>query len=43
MPLKEIEKAEVTCLIDNTVDILLQNTKVAYRPFLNENSNNLNE
>src|SRR6476469_2553567 len=37
MPLKEIEKAEVTCLIDNTVDILLQNTKVAYRPFLNEN------
>jgi metal-dependent hydrolase (beta-lactamase superfamily II) len=37
MPLKEIEKAEVTCLVDNTVDILLQNTKVAYRPFLKEN------
>jgi hypothetical protein len=36
MPLKEIEKAEVTCLVDNTVDILLQNTKVANRPFLNE-------
>ena len=36
MPLKEIEKAEVTCLVDNTVDMLLQNTKVAYCPFLND-------
>ena len=37
MPLKEIEKTEVTCLVDNTVDILLQNTKVAYRSLLTEN------
>jgi 7,8-dihydropterin-6-yl-methyl-4-(beta-D-ribofuranosyl)aminobenzene 5'-phosphate synthase len=37
MPLKEIENAEVTCLVDNSVDILLQNTNIAYRPSLDEN------
>lgn len=37
MPLKDIESAEITCLIDNSVDILLPNTKVAFRPSLNEN------
>jgi 7,8-dihydropterin-6-yl-methyl-4-(beta-D-ribofuranosyl)aminobenzene 5'-phosphate synthase len=37
MPLKDIERVEVTCLVDNNVDILLPNTKVAYRPSLDEN------
>jgi 7,8-dihydropterin-6-yl-methyl-4-(beta-D-ribofuranosyl)aminobenzene 5'-phosphate synthase len=37
MPLKEIDSAEITCLVDNSVDILLPNTKVAFRPSLNEN------
>ena len=37
MPLKDVESAEVTCLVDNSVDILLPNTKVAYRPALDEN------
>jgi 7,8-dihydropterin-6-yl-methyl-4-(beta-D-ribofuranosyl)aminobenzene 5'-phosphate synthase len=37
MPLKDIDRAEVTCLVDNSVDILLPNTKVAYRPSLDEN------
>ena len=37
MPLKDIENAEVTCLVDNTVDIQLPNSKVAYRPSLDEN------
>jgi 7,8-dihydropterin-6-yl-methyl-4-(beta-D-ribofuranosyl)aminobenzene 5'-phosphate synthase len=37
MPLRDIESAEVTCLVDNSVDILLPNTKVAYRPSLDEN------
>jgi 7,8-dihydropterin-6-yl-methyl-4-(beta-D-ribofuranosyl)aminobenzene 5'-phosphate synthase len=37
MPLKDIERAEITCLVDNSVDILLPNTKVAFRPYLNEN------
>ena len=36
-PLKDLEKAEVTCLADNTVDILLPNTELAYRPSLGEN------
>jgi 7,8-dihydropterin-6-yl-methyl-4-(beta-D-ribofuranosyl)aminobenzene 5'-phosphate synthase len=35
--LKELENAEVSCLVDNNVDILLPNTNVAYRPFLSEN------
>jgi 7,8-dihydropterin-6-yl-methyl-4-(beta-D-ribofuranosyl)aminobenzene 5'-phosphate synthase len=37
MPLKDIDRAEVTCLVDNSVDVLLRNTKVAYRPSLDEN------
>lgn len=37
MPLKDIERAEVTCLVDNSVDVLLPNTKVAYRPSLDQN------
>ena len=37
MPLKDIESAEVTCLVDNSVDVLLPNTKVACRPSLDEN------
>jgi 7,8-dihydropterin-6-yl-methyl-4-(beta-D-ribofuranosyl)aminobenzene 5'-phosphate synthase len=37
MPLKDIDRAEVTCLVDNSVDILLPNTKVAYRHSLDEN------
>ena len=37
MALKEIEKAEVTCLIDNNIDVSLPNTQVAYRPSLGEN------
>lgn len=37
MPLKDLEKVEVTCLADNNVDILLPNTQVAYRPALGEN------
>jgi len=34
MRLKEVEKLEVTCLVDNYVDILLPNTEVARRPSL---------
>jgi 7,8-dihydropterin-6-yl-methyl-4-(beta-D-ribofuranosyl)aminobenzene 5'-phosphate synthase len=37
MPLEDIESAKVTCLVDNSVDVLLPNTKVAYRPSLDEN------
>lgn len=37
MPLKELEKLKITCLIDNNVDVLLPNTQVAYRPILGEN------
>jgi 7,8-dihydropterin-6-yl-methyl-4-(beta-D-ribofuranosyl)aminobenzene 5'-phosphate synthase len=37
MPLKDIDSAEITCLVDNSVDILLPNTNVAFRPSLNEN------
>src|SRR5262245_36012612 len=37
MPLKDIDRAEVTCLVDNSVDVLLPHTKVAYRPILDEN------
>lgn len=32
MQLKELEKIKVTCLIDNSVDMLLSNTEVAHRP-----------
>ncbi len=34
MILKELEKVEVTCLVDNNVDVLLPNTEVAHRPVL---------
>jgi 7,8-dihydropterin-6-yl-methyl-4-(beta-D-ribofuranosyl)aminobenzene 5'-phosphate synthase len=34
MILKEIEKVEVRCLVDNNVDVLLPNTEVAHRPVL---------
>ncbi len=37
MPLREVEKAEVTCLVDNNVDVLLPNTEVAHRPILPAN------
>jgi 7,8-dihydropterin-6-yl-methyl-4-(beta-D-ribofuranosyl)aminobenzene 5'-phosphate synthase len=37
MPLKDIDRADVTCLVDNSVDVLLPHTKLAYRPPLNEN------
>jgi 7,8-dihydropterin-6-yl-methyl-4-(beta-D-ribofuranosyl)aminobenzene 5'-phosphate synthase len=34
MTLRELEKVEVTCLVDNNVDVLLPNTEVARRPVL---------
>jgi 7,8-dihydropterin-6-yl-methyl-4-(beta-D-ribofuranosyl)aminobenzene 5'-phosphate synthase len=37
MILKEVEKVEVTCLVDNNVDVVLPNTEVARRPILNKN------
>ena len=37
MALKEIEKAEVTCLVDNNIYVTLPNTQVAYSPSLGEN------
>jgi 7,8-dihydropterin-6-yl-methyl-4-(beta-D-ribofuranosyl)aminobenzene 5'-phosphate synthase len=37
MPLREVEKVEVTCLVDNNVDVLLPNTEVAHRPVLGQN------
>ena len=37
MPLRDLEKAEVTCLVDNNVDILLPNTQLACRPSLSGN------
>jgi 7,8-dihydropterin-6-yl-methyl-4-(beta-D-ribofuranosyl)aminobenzene 5'-phosphate synthase len=37
MPLREVESVEVTCLVDNIVDVLLPNIKVAIRPSLTEN------
>src|ERR687894_121683 len=37
MILKEVERVEVTCLVDNTVDLLLPNTEVAHRPILTRN------
>ncbi len=35
--LREVESVEVTCLVDNNVDVLLPNTKVARRPVIAEN------
>ena len=37
MTLKDLDRAEVTCLVDNIVDVLLPDTKIAYRPSLDEN------
>lgn len=37
MPLKEVEKVEVTCLVDNNVDVLLPETDVARRPVIAKN------
>lgn len=37
MLLKEVEKLEVTCLVDNNVDVLLPSTKVARRPIIAKN------
>ena len=37
MILKEVEKVEVTCLVDNNVDVVLPNTEVARRPVLTSN------
>jgi 7,8-dihydropterin-6-yl-methyl-4-(beta-D-ribofuranosyl)aminobenzene 5'-phosphate synthase len=37
MILKEVERVEVTCLVDNNVDLLLPNTEVAHRPVLTRN------
>lgn len=37
MLLKEVDKVEVTCLVDNNVDVLLPNTDVARRPVLTKN------
>jgi 7,8-dihydropterin-6-yl-methyl-4-(beta-D-ribofuranosyl)aminobenzene 5'-phosphate synthase len=37
MTLKEVEKLEVTCLVDNNVDLLLPNTEAARRPVLTRN------
>jgi 7,8-dihydropterin-6-yl-methyl-4-(beta-D-ribofuranosyl)aminobenzene 5'-phosphate synthase len=37
MVLREVDSVEVTCLVDNTVDVLLPTTKVAHRPVLAEN------
>jgi 7,8-dihydropterin-6-yl-methyl-4-(beta-D-ribofuranosyl)aminobenzene 5'-phosphate synthase len=37
MILKEVENVEVTCLVDNNVDVLLPNTEVARRPVLARN------
>jgi len=37
MPLIEVDKVEVACLVDNTVDVLLPSTDVAVRPVLAEN------
>ena len=36
MKLNEIDKVEVTCLVDNHVDLLLPNTQVANRPSVRE-------
>ena len=37
MILREVERVEVTCLVDNNVDIVLPNTAVAHRPILTTN------
>lgn len=37
MVLKDVEKVQVTCLVDNNVDILLPNTEIAHRPVIAKN------
>jgi 7,8-dihydropterin-6-yl-methyl-4-(beta-D-ribofuranosyl)aminobenzene 5'-phosphate synthase len=37
MILKELDKVEITCLVDNNVDLLLPNTEVARRPAVSRN------
>ena len=37
MILKEVERVEVTCLVDNNIDVVLPNTEVARRPVLARN------
>src|SRR5574338_1438160 len=37
MKLNEIDKVEVTCLVNNHVNLLLQGTEVAHRPSVTEN------
>lgn len=37
MPLKEIDKVTITCLVDNNVDVLLPETEVARRPVMTKN------
>jgi 7,8-dihydropterin-6-yl-methyl-4-(beta-D-ribofuranosyl)aminobenzene 5'-phosphate synthase len=35
--LLDVDKVEVTCLVDNNVDVLLPNTEIAHRPAISEN------
>lgn len=37
MTLKEVDKVEITCLVDNNVDVLLPSTEVAHRPLIAKN------
>ena len=37
MTLKEVEMAEITCLVDNSIDVVLPNTQVARRPLMSMN------
>jgi 7,8-dihydropterin-6-yl-methyl-4-(beta-D-ribofuranosyl)aminobenzene 5'-phosphate synthase len=37
MTLKTVEKVEITCLVDNNVDVLLPNNEVARRPVIAKN------
>jgi 7,8-dihydropterin-6-yl-methyl-4-(beta-D-ribofuranosyl)aminobenzene 5'-phosphate synthase len=37
MFLNEVERAEVMCLVDNNVDVLLPSTQIAHRPVLGKN------
>jgi 7,8-dihydropterin-6-yl-methyl-4-(beta-D-ribofuranosyl)aminobenzene 5'-phosphate synthase len=37
MTLKEVEMAEITCLVDNSIDVVLPNTQVARRPVMSMN------
>lgn len=37
MPLRQVEKVSITCLVDNNVDVLLPETEVAHRPVIARN------